>query len=75
MARYVMVDGEPCKVISTLGYNPDIGARAIEVERVCGEHRMAVSSANRGLYRFWTARDRLQWGPSRVVGQDSVNAG
>jgi hypothetical protein len=73
MARYVMIDGEPCKVISSLGYQPGAGARVIEVERVCGEHRMAVG--NRGAYRFWTARDRLRTGLGRVVGMDGSNAG
>ena len=66
MARYVTIDGQPYKVVESLGYNPDVGARVIRVEHVGGTTHTAVGS--RGSYRFWTARDRVQLG-SKVVGQ------
>ena len=66
MARYVTIDGADYKVVESLGYNPDVGARVIKVETLAGEQRTAVGS--RGAYRFWTARDRVLPG-SKVVGQ------
>lgn len=66
MARYVTIDGQPYKVVESLGYNPDVGARVIRVEHVGGTTHVAVGS--RGSYRLWTARDRVRPG-SKVRGQ------
>ena len=71
MARYVQIDGQPYKVVESLGYSPDVGARVIEVEHVDGTRHKAVGS--RGAYRLWTAFDRVRPGLSRFVGQNGTD--
>jgi hypothetical protein len=69
VSRYVQIDGQPYKVIESLGYNPDVGARVLQVEDVAGMRHTAVGS--RGAYRLWTARDRVRLG-SKVRGQSDA---
>lgn len=62
MARSITVsDGttlHTCKVVASLGYNPDIGQR-VNVVLHEGVERTAVAGGRSG-WRFWTARDRVQ---------------
>jgi hypothetical protein len=62
MARLISVsDGtalHTCKVVESLGYNPDIGAR-VNVVLHDGMERKAVGGGQHG-WRFWTPRDRVQ---------------
>ena len=69
MARFVMIDGQPYKIVERLGYNHDIGQHAYEVEHVAGTRHMAVGRG--GSYRLWTARDRVvpMTQPRGIVGQ------
>ena len=51
----ITIDGKKVKVLSSLGYNHDVGAYVKEVE-IDGKRQMAVGS--RGCWRLWTAADR-----------------
>jgi hypothetical protein len=62
MARSITVsDGttlHKCKVVASLGYNPDIGQR-VNVVLHEGTERKAVGGGRYG-WRFWTPHDRVQ---------------
>lgn len=51
----ITINGRKVKVLSSLGYNHDIGAYVKEVE-IDGERQMAVGGP--GRWRLWTAADR-----------------
>lgn len=53
----ITINGRKVKVLSSLGYNHDIGAYVKEVE-IDGQRQMAVGGP--GYWRLWTARDRTQ---------------
>jgi hypothetical protein len=54
-AMAITIDGRKVKVLSSLGYNHDVGGYVKEVE-IDGQRQMAVGG--RGYWRLWTARDR-----------------
>lgn len=68
MSKVIWIAGEKYPVVDRLGWNHDVGAYVVEVERPDGTKAMAVRYA--GVYRFWTPRDRVLAGRgSMVVGQ------
>lgn len=66
--KKVEVDGHKYKVVENMGYNHDIGMRAILIETDDG-NKVVVSYRVAGPWRFWTPRDRLSGGKAtRAVG-------
>lgn len=53
----IMINGRKVKVLSSLGYNHDVGAYVKMVE-IDGKREMAVGSP--GYWRLWTAADRTR---------------
>jgi hypothetical protein len=53
----ITINGKKVKVLSSLGYNHDVGAYVKEVE-IDGQRQMAVGSP--GYWRLWTAADRTR---------------
>jgi hypothetical protein len=53
----ITIDGRKVKVLSSLGYNHDVGAYVKEVE-IDGQRQMAVGGP--GRWRLWNAADRTR---------------
>lgn len=63
----INVDGNDYKVVESMGFNHNIGMYAKVVMTETGE-RVAVKHP-RGVWRFWTPRDRVAGFAARAVGQ------
>lgn len=58
MTIRITVDGKKCRIVESLGYVHDIGARACIV--LDDDEVKTAISAGRGVWRFWTAQDRAK---------------